>query len=109
MNARIADNAGTPQLKQFLMVNIKTEFPRGIRIGSLAMVASTEATSVHLVRANSNKPQATSFKLQAPRTSSDKRQAPSTKVQAPSHKPQAPGPWTLEKVSSTFDQGTLLR
>ena len=29
MNARIAGHAGTPQLKQFLMVSIK-EFPRGI-------------------------------------------------------------------------------
>jgi hypothetical protein len=53
--------------------------------------------------------QATSFKLQAPRTSSGKHQAPSTKVQAPSRKRQAPGPWTLEKVSGYSDQGTLLR
>jgi hypothetical protein len=45
-------------------------------------------------------------KIQA---SSGKHQAPSTKVQAPSRKQQAPGSWTLQKVSSTFDQGTLPR
>ena len=79
------DNAGTPQLKQFLMVNIK-EFPRGIRIGSLAMVASTEATSVHLVRALSHKHQASSSKLVKHQATSIKPQAASIKLKATSVK-----------------------
>ena len=41
MNARIAAHAGTPQLKQFLMVNIKTKFPRGI-----AGVTATKKCSI---------------------------------------------------------------
>jgi len=54
------------------------------------------------------KRQASSNKLREIQASSGKHQAPSTEVQAPSRKQQAPGSWTLEKVSSTFDQGTLL-
>ena len=45
-------------------------------------------------------------KIQA---SSGKHQAPSSKHQATSRKQQAPGSGTLQKVSSTFDQGTLPR
>ena len=56
----------------------------------------------------SSEHQASSVKLREIQASSGKHQAPSTEVQAPSRKQQAPGSWTLEKVSSTFDQGTLL-
>ena len=55
------------------------------------------------------KQQASSNKLTKSQASSGKRQAPSTKAQASSRKQQAPGPCFLEKVSSTFDQGTLPR
>ena len=44
MNARIAAHAGTPQLKQFLMVNIKTKFPRGIA----GVTAITKCSIGHL-------------------------------------------------------------
>ena len=88
------------------MVNIKTEF---LREYTDQVISARETADDARAPGPGQKPQATSFKHQAPRTSSGKRQAPSTKVQASSHKPQAPGPWTLEKVSSTFDQGTLLR
>jgi len=89
------------------MVNIKTEFPRGISDQVISLRAATAGTGVH--PGPGQKPQATSFKHQAPRTSSDKHQAPSTKVQAPSRKQQAPGPWILEKVLWCSDQGTLPR
>jgi hypothetical protein len=59
--------------------------------------ASTEATACALVRATSNKPQATSnkqlrLKPQATKTqaTSNKPQAPGRKAQASSHKRQAP-------------------
>jgi len=55
------------------------------------------------------KRQASSNKLREIQASSGKHQAPSTEVQAPSRKQQAPGSGTLQKVSSTFDQGSLLR
>jgi hypothetical protein len=78
------------------MESIK-EFPRGIRIGSLAMVASTEATSVHLVRANSKasslKHQASSAKLVKQQAASFKPFATSIKLQATSFKLQDPGPF----------------
>ena len=48
---------------------------------------------------------APSLKPQASKASSRKPQAPSTKVQASSRKRQARGPWTLDKVSRTSDQG----
>ena len=101
MSAATAGHAGTPQLKQFLMVNIKTEFPRGIS----DQVISSEAGDGERERASWSGPTASSFKHQAPGTSSDKRQAPSTKVQAPSRKQQAPGSGLLRKVSSTLNQG----
>ena len=53
--------------------------------------------------------QAASVKRQAVQDTSSKRQAPSCKGQASSRKHQAPGSWTLEKVSRTFDRGALLR
>ena len=104
MNAETADNAGTPQLKRFHMVNIKTEFPRGIS----DQVISLRAHDGECERASWSGPKASSNKLREIQASSGKHQAPSTEVQAPSRKQQAPGSWTLEKVSSTFDQGTLL-
>ena len=107
MSAETADNAGTPQLKQFLMVSIK-EFPRGIsdQVISLTLADGCNG-SVH--PGPGQQPQASSNKLREIQASSGKHQAPSTKVQATSRKQQAPGSGTLQKVSSTFDQGTLLR
>jgi len=55
------------------------------------------------------KRQASSNKLRETQASSGKHQAPSSKHQATSRKQQAPGSGTLQKVSSTFDQGTLPR
>ena len=55
------------------------------------------------------KRQASSNKLREIQASSGKHQAPSSKHQATSRKQQAPGSGTLQKVSSTFDQGTLPR
>jgi len=55
------------------------------------------------------KRQASSNKLREIQASSGKHQAPSSKRQATSRKQQAPGSGTLQKVSSTFDQGTLPR
>ena len=55
------------------------------------------------------KRQATSAKLREQQASGGKLQAPSCKDQASSHKLQVLESWTLEKVSSTFDQGSLLR
>ena len=60
-------------------------------------------------QAASAKQQASSVKPQAPEASSGKHQAPSNKRQAWSHKLQAPWSGILQKVSSTFDQGSLLR
>jgi len=123
-----AGPAGTPQLKQFLMVNIKTKFPRGIN--SDQAISGAEATAevqratgpglrsyplsgnggkLDSLQTLADKAQAPSNKLREIQASSGKHQAPRHKLQASSHKRQAPGPWTLEKVSSTFDQGTLLR
>ena len=44
MNAETAGHAGTPQLKQFLMVNIK-EFPRGISDQVISGANSTRGLS----------------------------------------------------------------
>jgi hypothetical protein len=111
------------------MVNTKTKFPRGIWIRSLAQEGATahakrapgpglKVTSYKLPGpkpiSNANKGlihkhQASSDKLREIQASSGKHQAPSSKHQATSHKQQAPGSGTLEKVSSTFDQGSLPR
>ena len=87
MSAETADNAGTPQLKQFHMVNIKTKFPRGIWIRSLAQ----EGATAHAKRAPGPglKHQASSAKPQAPSSLSVKRQASSPKHKGSSAKPQA--------------------
>jgi len=55
------------------------------------------------------KRQASSNKLREIQASSGKHQALRCKHQATSRKQQAPGSGTLQKVSSTFDQGTLPR
>jgi len=90
------------------MVNIKTEFPRGIN--SDQAISGAEATAeVQRATGPGLKLQAPSNKLRETQASSGKHQAPRHKLQASSHKRQALGPWTLEKVSSTFDQGTLPR
>ncbi len=79
MNARIAGHAGTPQLRQFHMVNIKTEFPRGISDQAISYEHSTESEGVRpgpgqqlgevqpwdREATPSSKPQATSSKHQA--------------------------------------------
>jgi hypothetical protein len=74
------------------------ESPGINRIGSLAQKFTTVNASVHLVRATSSKPQATSnkrvrLKPQATKTQAagNKPQAPWRKAQASSHKRQAPG------------------
>ena len=92
-SAETADNAGTPQLKQFHMVSIK-EFPRGIsdQVISLTLADGCNG-SVHpgpglKQQATSAKLQAPSFKLQALRDMNDRPQAPSSKLQASSRKLQ---------------------
>ena len=99
MSAETADNAGTPQLKQFLMVNIKTKFPRGINSDQVISGANSTEEKTSRAPGPGLKPQAASVKLQAPgvklsnqpvQASSDKRQAPGSKLQASSHKLQAP-------------------
>ena len=81
MNAATAGHAGTPQLKQFHMVNIKTKFPRGIWIRSLAQ----EGATAHAKRAPGPglKHQASSVKPQAPEASSDKPEAASSLIREP--------------------------
>ena len=64
MSAETADNAGTPQLRQFHMVSIK-EFPRGIK-SDQAISFGTASTDDAGVRPGPGlKPQAASTKLQA--------------------------------------------
>ena len=88
------------------MESIK-EFPRGI----LDQVISKEPATAGNQRAPGPglKRQASSNKLREIQASSGKHQAPSSKHQATSRKQQAPGSGTLQKVSSTFDQGSLPR
>jgi len=87
MSAETADNAGTPQLKQFLMVSIK-EFPRGIN--SDQVISGANATApVQRAPGPGLKRQASSAKPQAPSFERYKRQASSPKLQASSFKPQA--------------------
>ena len=65
MNAGTAGHVGTPQLKQFLMVSIK-KIPAWNTDRVISLIKPDgENESVHLVRANSNKPQAPSSKLQS--------------------------------------------
>ena len=90
MSAATAGHAGTPQLKQFLMVNIKTKFPRGISDQAISHANYTRGPSD--VRPGPGlKLQAPSVKLsnQPVQATSDKRQAQRHKLQAPSHKQQA--------------------
>ena len=58
MNAETAGHAGTPQLKQFLMVNTKTEFPRGIN--------SDQVISKEPATAGNQRAPGPGLKLQAP-------------------------------------------
>ena len=95
-SAETADNAGTPQLKQFLMVSIK-EFPRGINSDQVISGASATARVQRASwsgpsvrpRAQGHKLQAASIKLQAPSSLSNKLQASSPVAKASSFKPQA--------------------
>jgi len=95
MNAETADNAGTPQLKQFLMVSIK-EFPRGISDQVISLRAhdgECERASWSGPQAASTKHQASSAKLVKHQATSFKPQATSFKLQAASIKLQDPGPF----------------
>jgi hypothetical protein len=106
-NLETADNAGTPQLKQFHMVNIKTKFPRGILDQVISGKNSTECKT--RAPGPGLKRQASSNKLREIQASSGKHQAPSSKHQATSHKQQAPGSGTLRKVSRYPDRGPQCR
>ena len=78
MNAGIAGHAGTPQLKQFHMVNTRKEFPRGINSDqAISDEASTEATSVR---------PGPGLKLPGPRPISNANKGLIHKHQAPSRK-----------------------
>ena len=91
MNAKIAGRAGTPQLRQFLMVSIK-EFPRGIsdQVISLTLADGCNG-SVH--PGPGQQPQASSTKLLEPQAASVKPQAQRLKLQAASSKLLDLGPW----------------
>ena len=74
MNAETAGHAGTPQLKQFHMVYIKTEFPRGISDQAISQANSTRGLSG--VRSGPGpKQQASSTKLLKQQAASIKPQA----------------------------------
>ena len=103
MNAGIAGHVGTPQLKQFLMVNIKMfrhpKYYKELRKRNKSDQAiSLRAHDGERERATGPglKLQATSAKLQAPSESSNKPQASSPKQQASSSKPQATSSSILE-------------
>ena len=83
MNVETVDNAGTPQLRQFHMVNTKTKFPRGISDQAISHANSTRGPS-DVRPGPGQQHQASSVKLsnQPFEASSDKRQAPSSKRQA---------------------------
>ena len=76
MNAETAGHVGTPQLKQFLMVNIKTKFPRGINSDQVISLRAHDGECERAPGPGLMKLQATS-KYQAfePTWSTNKRQA----------------------------------
>jgi len=105
MSAETADNAGTPQSKQFHMVSIK-KFPRGIWIRSLATkqrdgVRNERAPGPGLQQAieetvpHNDIEEASSIKQQAHKVSSFKQQASSPKHKGSSFKPQATSSWIM--------------
>jgi hypothetical protein len=87
-----ADNAGTPQLKQFLMVNIKTKF---LREYTDQVISANKLDGDMKVRAPGP-----GQKRQAPSSSNLKRQASSPKHKGSSFKPQAASSWTLDPGKS---------
>ena len=91
MNAETAANVGIQNLKQFLMVNIKTELTRGISDQVISFRAATAGTSVH--PGPGQQPQASSTKLFEPQATSVKPQAQRLKLQATSNKLLDPGPF----------------
>ena len=127
-SAETADNAGMPQLRQFLMVNIKKgglkgervrpqsirpliKFPRGINSDQVISGASATA-SVQRAPGPGLKHQASSSRRQAfePTCSSFKRQASSPRQQASSVKPQAASslildPWNMDIGEVLGDKG----
>ena len=91
MSAETADNAGTPQSKLLVMVNIK-KFPRGINSDQAISLINPDGENESVRPGPGLKLQAAGVKLsnQPVQASSDKRQAPGSKLQASSHKLQAP-------------------
>ena len=73
------------------MVNIKTEFPRGINSDQVISGANSTEEKTSRAPGPGLKPQAAGVKLsnQPVQASGDKRQAPGSKLQASSHKRQA--------------------
>ena len=96
MNAVTAGHAGTTQLKQFHMVNIKTKFPRGISDQVISSEVHDGARERALDPGLKQQAQASSAKPQAPSESNNKLQAPSPKHEASSSKPQASSSKILE-------------
>ena len=124
MNAETAEHVGIQKLKRLVMENIK-EFvaagplendirkprcspevakPLGTRLWTqqiLDQVISHEATRRRSKRACTwSRPKASSFKQQAQRDSSFKRQASSPKHKGSSFKPQASSSWTMDPGKS---------
>jgi len=89
-SAETADNAGTPQLRQFLMVSIK-EFPRGINSDQVISLTLADGCNGSVHPGPGLKLQAPSVKLsnQPGQASSDKPLSHKHRGQASSHKPQA--------------------
>ena len=101
MNAETAGHAGMPQLKQFHMVNIKIEFPRGI---SDQVISETTATANgERAPGPGLKQQAPSVKLQAPSSWKREQQASSVKHKGSSAKPQASSSWIIDPGKSFTD------
>ena len=92
MNARTADNAGILKLKMLVMESIK-KFLREYTDQVISLRAATAGTGVHLVRAKSLNPQASSTKLLEPQAASIKPQAQRFKLQAASSKLLDLGSW----------------
>ena len=82
-SAETAEHAGTPQLRQFLMVSIK-EFPRGINSDQVISLTLADGCNGSVHPGPGLKRQASSF-----RTNLFKHQAASVKPQAASCKRQA--------------------
>ena len=104
MNAETADNAGTPQLKQFHTVNIDMfshqkyykELRKRNKSDQAISLRESETSAGERAPGQGLKQQASSNKRQAPSDSNSKPQASSDKQQASSDKPQASSSKILE-------------